>query len=416
MSSTYSFLVAENNGGDTENSVELIETSVSYTWDKTATAAQSRMEAQTETITLDEAIDAVMSKAAAVTIAVDQATTAIKTIRDSTKRVTSPKSVDEAWGFMKEVVKHITTAWDKVWSATRALHTAVMMAEAEDNRDKWQTINEAQTAAQVVVTYCDKATRASETASEAWANIFDRAPANWDVAADPTEAAFLQADHPQTIAMSLIEEATRATNAAQETISKADQAWNEANAKIFIIASHHTRSTFAQAMVQVAAATKAVDEATAAIANAQIRPQAAVSWDKIKRTAETEVKVTTEAYDKILETMEACHAAYHMIQNLSQNREETWQVARQTAKTSIEDWEKARAATEASVQIWKQTSTQSDQLQPDLYAAHRSIIEAMQIADTAVTAISQATESWQKVNPKLLLAISNTTSTDTWMK
>jgi hypothetical protein len=414
MSSTYSFLVDENKEADTKNSVELIETSASYTGNKTATAAQSRMEAQTETITLDEAIDAVMSKAAAVTIAVDQATTAIKIIRDSTKRVTSPKSVDEAWGFMKEVVKHITTAWDKVWSATRALHTAVMMAEAEDNRDKWQTINEAQTAVQVVVTYCDKATRASETASEAWANIFDRAPANWDVTV--TEAAFLQADDPQTIAMSLIEEATRATNAAQETIFKADQAWNEANAKIFIVASHHTRSTFAQAMVQVAAATKAVDEATAAIANAQIRPQAAVSWDKIKRTAETEVKVTTEAYDKILETMEACHAAYHIIQNLSQNREETWQVARQTAKTSIEDWEKARAATEASVQIWKQTSTQSDQLQPDLYAAHRSIIEAMQIADTAVTAISQATQSWQKVNPKLLLAISNTTSTDTWMK
>jgi hypothetical protein len=434
MSSTYSFpVVDKNNGENTQNSVDTSEerlerfatseTAVPHTWHETATVAQSRMEAQTETITLNEAIDAVMSKAAAVTIAVDQATMAITIIRESINRVTSPKSVDKAWGSMREVVKHATTTWDEVWSATRALQTAAIVAEAED-RHKSQAIHEARTAVQGVVAHWHEATRASEAASEAWANIFGEAPANWDVAAippehviDPTEAASLQADDPQTGVMSLIEKATDSTNAAQETISKAAQAWNEANANISIIASQYTRSTFAQVMIQVAAATKAVDEATAAIANAQIPSPAVVSWDKIKQAAEQEIEVTTKAYDQILETVTACRAAYYLIQTLSQNRGETWQVAYQTAKASMEDWEKARAGTEAVVGIWKQTtSTQSDQLQPDLYTAHRSIIGAIRLTDTAVKAVSQATQSWKKVNPKILLAISNTTSTDISMK
>jgi hypothetical protein len=458
MSSTYSFpVVDKDNEENTQNSVDTSEdrlerfatseTTLSQTWHETAPVAQIRMEAQTETITLDEAIDAVMSKAAAVMIAVEQATMTIAIIGESINRVTSPKSVDEAWGFMKEVVKHTTTAWDEVWSATRALQTAAIVAETED-RDKWQAIHEARTAVQAVVVHWHEATRASEAAYEAWANIFYKTPKNWDVTAippeseaaykawanilnwdvtaippeyviDPTEAASLQADDPQTgpqtdpqtVAMSLIQKATHATNAAQETISKAAQAWNEANANIFVVASPHTRSTFAQAMIKVAAATKAVDEATTVIAQAQILPPAVVSWDKIKQAAEQEIEVTTKAYDQILETVETCRAAYHLIQTLSQNRGETWKVASQVAMASMEDWEKARAATEAVVGIWKQTSTQ-----PDPYAAHRSICQATQITDTAIKAVSQATQSWKKVNPKILLAISNITSTDISMK
>jgi hypothetical protein len=304
-------------------------------------------------------------------------------------------------------VKYTTAAWDKVWNVTRALHTAATVAEAKD-KDKLQAIDEAKIAVQVAVADWQETTKRSEAAAayEVWANIFQQAPTSWDAAVTPSEAAYLPADHSHMV-MPLTQEATHLTDAAQETVTKAVQAWNEANANILVVARHHIRSTFAEVLVKVASVTEVVNEATTAMGKAQTLP--GVSWSKRTHVvAENELKVTEEAYDKITETIRALHAAYSVIQALAHHQGETWQVAHQTAKASLKGWKEASTATETAIETWRHTSTQSDPAQLDWCAGHTSISIATNLADKAVKAVSQAAQSWEKANSEILLAISNT--------